>query len=397
MDCAPGKYIADVVWRSSTGLYVAASRGVTAPAIPRRLTNSADMSAPPALRTRVIFALVIGLITACYAFVTHRSTIGIDRAPDSLVFWRGARIVLAGGDPYRAADWQTMPVGEGDVAAWTDTIEPLYYPLPALLIWIPFSLGSFVAGSAAFCGIGAALFAFAVSRQGLHRIWLCGGVPVITAVHFGQWATWLTAAAMLPWLAFVLPAKPNIGLAVGLSRPTRAMVAGAIAIVVLSIVVLPRWPLEWFRIITGAFRNTVPHPAPILTFGGLGVVLLAALLRWRRAEARLLVLMACVPQLPFWADQLPLAMVAETRREVIWSLMAGHLCFIGWYLFAPKVVMYVPVMQPYALIGTYAPALVMILRRPNAGPAPVWSAELVNRLPRWLRGTDAVAAPAART
>ena len=344
------------------------------------------MTAPPTLRSRVVVALVIGVVAASYAFVTHRSSIGIDRAPDSLVFWRGARILLAGGDPYLAATWQSMPAGELDILAWRDRIEPLYYPLPALLLWIPFALGSFVTGSAAFCGIGAALFAFAVSRGGLQRVWLCGGVPFITAVHFGQWATWLTAAAVLPWLAIVLPAKPNIGLAVAASKPTRTMILGAAAILGVSLIVLPRWPLEWFATITGPFRNTVPHPIPLLTFGGAGAVLLTALLRWRRAEARLLVALACVPQLLFWADQLPLALVPESRREVIWSLLAGQVCFILWYLFAPKVVAYVPVMQPYALLGTYLPALVIILRRPNVGPVPAWSVGLIDRLPAWLRG-----------
>ncbi len=346
------------------------------------------MPEPTALRSRMMFALVLGVVAAVYAFRTHQSFLIEGQSPDSLFLWRGARILMAGGDPYNPVDWRTMPVGEVDLAAWKNVIEPLYYPLPALLVWIPFSFGPFLAGSAAFSGIGAAVFVFAVSRSGLHRIWFCGGVPFIMALRFGQWSTWLTAAALLPMLAFLLPAKPNLGLSLVLAKPTRAMVIGCVAILSLSLVVMPHWPAAWYATVTGPFRQTVPHPAPVTTFGGFGALILLALLRWRRPEARLIALMACVPQLPFWADQLPLALVARSSREVIWSLLGGHLCFIGWFLFAPKVAYYVPVMQPYALVGTYLPALIMVLRRPNEGPAPRWLESRREFLPAWLRGTD---------
>jgi hypothetical protein len=328
------------------------------------------MTEPPAVRTRVIFALVLGIVAAVYAYDTHRMFLSIGQSPDSLFLWRGARILMAGGDPYDFATWRAMPIGETDIGAWSNVIEPLYYPLPALLIWIPFSFGSFLVGSAVFVGLGAALFVFAMSRVGLHRIWLCGSVPFIMALRFGQWSTWLTAAAFLPLLSFMLPAKPNVGLPLFLARPTKPMIIGSLAILAVSLLVMPRWPLGWYGTVTGAFTQTVPHPAPVTTFGGLGAIVLVAILRWRRPEARLLVLLACVPQLPFWADQLPLYTIAETRREVIWSMLGGHLCFIGWFLFAPKVIYYVPVMQPYALIGMYVPALVMVMRRSNVGAVP---------------------------
>ena len=153
-----------------------------------------------------------------------------------------------------------------------------------------------------------------------------------------------------------------------------------------SLVVMPSWPLAWYEAITGPFRNTAPHPSPVTQFGGAGVLLLLALLRWRRPEARLLAMLACVPQLPFWADQLPLATVAESRREVIWSVLAGHIGFLAWFVFAKKVEMYVPVMAPYALAATYLPALFMVLRRPNVGPVPPWLERHLGVMPVWLRG-----------
>lgn len=350
------------------------------------LVSPVPPTRPPIWR-RAALAICVGLAAALLSWHTQRSMLAADSAPDSLFLWRGARILIAGGDPYAAATWAVAPVGEVDAAAWKLTIEPLYYPLPALLVWVPFAFGSFLAGSIAFCGVGAALFAFAVSRLGLYRVWLCGGVPFIVAIRFGQWSTWLVAASLLPLLGFLLLAKPNLGLPLFLARPSRAPLFGCLALLLASVAVAPEWPRGWWRNITGEFGASAPHRAPVALYFGLGtLVALLALLRWRRSEARLLALMACVPQLPFWADQLVLAPIAQTKREVIWTVLAGHLAFLSWYQFAPKVELYVPVMQPYALAATYLPALMIVLRRDNAGAVPRLFVPLVSSLPRWLRG-----------
>jgi hypothetical protein len=346
--------------------------------------------APPA-RQRIVLSLLIAIIAGFFVWQTHRSMMASSQTPDSLFLWRGARIMLAGGDPYDATTWRSMPAGDSDPGAWRAAIEPLYYPLPALLIWTPFALGSFLAGSVAFCALGAFVFAFAVTKGGLHRAWLCGGVPFIIALRFGQWSTWLTAAVVVPLLAFLLPAKPNLGLPLFLARPSRAMVLGGAGIIGVSLLVSPAWPLHWYATISGPFRATVPHPIPVTQFGGAGVLVLLALLRWRRPEARLIALLACVPQLPFWADQLPLATVAESRREVIWTVIAGHLGFLAWFFFARKVEMYVPVMQPYALAATYLPALFVVLRRPNLGAIPPWIERALSNAPAWVRGSGVAA------
>lgn len=341
----------------------------------------------PAMRVRVWCAIAIGIVAAVFTWVTQRDLQSSGLAPDSLVLWRGARILLAGRNPYDALVWSQFQGSVTDAAAWSTRLEPLYYPLPALLVWVPFALGSFLAGSVAFSAVGGALFAFAVSKAGLHRVWACGSLPFLVALRFGQWSPWLVAASMLPVLAFLLPAKPNLGLPLFLARPSRVMAMAAIGVLAASFGVMPAWPLAWWRAITLDLPNSgAPHPIPLLQFGGAGAIVLLALSRWRRSEARLLVLMACVPQLPFWADQLALTTVATTRREVIWSVLAGHLGFLAWFQFAPKVTLYVPVMQPYALLATYVPALFIVMRRPNAGPVRPWLERLTARLPSWMRG-----------
>ena len=340
-----------------------------------------------ALRLRIFLALVIGLVSGTYAWVSHRILLEADSVPDSVFLWRATRIVLAGGDPYPMGALNHRPVGETDLEGWKSAIEPLYYPMPALLLYLPFATRNFLLGSALFSGVGAALFAFAISRKGLHRLWLCGSMPFVMALHFGQWSTFITVAALLPVLGLLLTAKPNIGLPVVVAKPHRFVIIGCTAIMVVSLLLFPQWPLAWIRNVTGPFQSTAPHPVPLLQAGSLGFLLVLALWRWRRFEARLLFGMACVTQLPFWADQLPLAIVPETKREVIWTVIIGGLGICAYQLFAPKVAYYVPVMQPYALACTYLPALAIVLMRDNVGRMPDLIERVAAHLPAWLRGS----------
>jgi hypothetical protein len=130
------------------------------------------------------------------------------------------------------------------------------------------------------------------------------------------------------------------------------------------------------------------HPAPITLPGGIAALL--ALLRWRRFEARLFLTMACVPQLMYFADQLPLWLVPKTRRESIF-LSASSL--VAW---ASALIITIRTgrqpafdSSPYVLLGVYLPALVMVLRRPNEGPIPAWLERFVARSPSWIRGRAA--------
>lgn len=358
------------------------------------MSATALPTTPPAFRLRLVLALLVGMIAGVYVWHAHAALLVHDTVPDSLFLWRAARILLVGGDPFPVEALNLMPPGETDLLAWRTKLEPLYYPMPALLLWLPFATDEFLTGSALFCGVGAALFAFAISRRGLHRLWLCGSVPFIVVLHFGQWGTFVTAAALIPVLGFLTVAKPNIGLPVVLAHPTRAVLVGCVAFVALSLAFGTEWIFAWLRNVTGPFGRSAPHPLPLLQPDSLGFLLSLALLRWRRVEARLLFCMACVPQLPFWADQLVLATVPESRREVIWTVVGGGLAFAAYQVFAPKVELYVPVMQPYALIATYLPALVIIMRRPNVGGMPALVERSVRYLPARLRGSATERLPA---
>ena len=137
------------------------------------------------------------------------------------------------------------------------------------------------------------------------------------------------------------------------------MVLGSAAVLVLSVIVLPQWPLEWLR----AVRSLPGHPAPILAFHGLGLVLALAAIRWRTPEGRLLFVSACVPQLLLFADQLPLLLVARNKRELMAMTALSQIAFVVWFAFNGAGQPNVLTAIPYVLALVYLPALVIVLRR----------------------------------
>jgi hypothetical protein len=124
------------------------------------------------------------------------------------------------------------------------------------------------------------------------------------------------------------------------------------------------------------------HPPPLFTLAG--VVLIAALFRWRREDARLVLAMAAMPQLPMFADQLPLMLVARTRVEGMVLAILSHIGGLLW------IKTRTPGAHPSAnaaiwvLAFAYYPALVLVLRRPNEGSVREW----LGRLAIWPRGSS---------
>ncbi len=139
----------------------------------------------------------------------------------------------------------------------------------------------------------------------------------------------------------------------------------AFAVLVLSIAVWPGWVGEW-RL---ALRGGTHFDAPILRPGGF--LVLAALAKWRRAEARLLVALASVPQTLLLYAALPLFLVARSRME---TLLLAFLSYIPL-----AVQLHAVGRTPFAVqtqrtgdtiaLCLYLPCLIMVLRRPNAWAA----------------------------
>ena len=98
-----------------------------------------------------------------------------------------------------------------------------------------------------------------------------------------QWSPIIAASAFFPLLLPVTMAKPQIGLPVFLTRLSRRGLLACVAVALLSLAVMPNWPLLWLRQ-TGNYE----HFIPLLVLPG--PLLLLALLRYRERDAWLLLL-----------------------------------------------------------------------------------------------------------
>jgi hypothetical protein len=266
--------------------------------------------------------------------VIHHGTF----VPDFQFFWGSARILLSGQNPYAG-----FP---------TPVQDPLFYPLPTVLAavavaWLPLAIAAGVA-----VGISAAVLAAVVPSW---RWPLFASSAFVVAANQGQWSPLIVVGALVPAAGFLATLKPNLGLAGFAYRPTaRGIVLAGLALL-LSVAVLPTWPWDWLR----NLRTLEGHAPPLFTLSGSFLWL--ALLRWRTPEARLLLAMAAVPQLLFFADQLPLWLIPRTRSQT--TLLSG-LSLLGYglfYLTLGQGDRYVPAAEPFVLGFIYLPALALVL------------------------------------
>lgn len=312
----------------------------------------------PALRPRVLIAIAAGLWGAglALAFMSRRGFY-----PDFLAFWFAARAFVHGLDPYIVTPSEA-PYFVND---------KFFYPFPSVLAIVPFAGFPLAVAGALFFGVSSALLAFAVTRDDYARLPLFLGFPYVMAASLGQWAPLIMAAVLLPGLGFLAVCKPNIGVALAAARPTKAAIYGGAAVLVASLIFDPSWPGKWLA----NLRTMEGHPPPLFTLAGVGLLLAA--IRWRREDARLVLAMAAVPQLPMFADQLPLMLVARTRVEAMVLALLSHVGGLLW------IKTHTPGAHPsanaalFVLAFVYYPALVLVLRRPNDGSLRSWLGALL--------------------
>jgi hypothetical protein len=309
--------------------------------------------AAPPLRARVAVALALGALAA--ALVATRSAAHVS---DFDPVWAGARALRAGANPYAA-------VGPGRDFYWP---WGLYYPLPALLLALPFSFLTVVAARATFFGLSSALLAFAVTREGYHRLPLFASGAMMAAAGVVQWSPLVTAAALLPWLGAALVVKPNLGGTLWLAYPSRRAAVGVALLLLVSLAVRPSWVAEWLAVI-GSDRHMRP---PLLSWAG--PPLLLAVLRWRRPEARLLLLLACVPQTVALYDTLPLFLIPATWLECAALALLTHVAQLATLRLGPFASFddFSRVASQVNVALVFLPCLVIVLRRPNTGELPSW-------------------------
>jgi hypothetical protein len=267
-------------------------------------------------RDRVLVAFGVACAAAAIALYTLRVTVNPNNASDFTWYWRAGRAILEGQSPYRVIN----PDGPYPRSAG------FLYTLPAALIAAPFALLPLWPGMVAFCAFTAGTLAFVMTRDGYWRLPLLMSFPMLWCVKSGQWTPLAVAAALSPGLACLAVAKPTIAAVAFAHSPTRRFAASATAILLLALALAPGWPLEYLAEIR--VRAAVNYGVPFLVFPG--PLLLLAVARWRRPEARPLLALACVPQTMLFYDQLPLlvvTLVPERFRDGVGQLPTyrGHI------------------------------------------------------------------------
>lgn len=338
-----------------------------------------DAGLTPIRRVVIAAALAIG---AGFYFV-HLSHVQRDFFTDLDQLWGAGRALLEGHNPYAA-------VGPGREYTWR---WQLYYPLPAVLLALPFALLPLPLARLLFTTSGAAVFLYALGGQPGTR-WryiVVLSESFNSALSLAQGSFILATMYMVPAFGVLAVAKPNMGAAVVAAtlkgRTARCALIGAAILVMVSFAVFPTWVHDWLlAVATNKFR------IPAIMRPG-GFLLLGAASKWRRPEARLLLFLSIVPQTLGMYDALLLFLIPRRPSEYVALTVLSHVAFeISKYAKGAET------LDDYLLVfGTiitwfmFLPALLMVLRRPNVGVVPAWLERLAARTPGWIRGQPVAA------
>ncbi len=317
---------------------------------------------------RWVTPLMMALLTGAYA--AARAIHEPDWPTDFDQLWYAARALVHGGDPYAV-------VGPGRPFRW---IWPLVYPPPAVLLSAPFVLLPIAWARVVFSTLSAALLGWAAGPR-IRVVWpMVLSASYLIATSRTQWALLLLTAAWMPALGAVVAAKPTVGLAVlaALSRRRLVLAAAAAALITaLSAALRPSSFADWI----GAIRSIPPLKIPMLLPGGF--VLVLAALRWRRPEARLLLVLAATPHTPSLYDLLLLFFACFSLRETMVLAILTHALFWGFVIWGSGATfdLYMLHLGQASIFVVYLPVLLMILRRPNLSPTVAQGEALT--LPGW--------------
>jgi len=292
-----------------------------------------------------LIGLVAGLLGGWYQLAFERS------AGDITMPLCMGEALLRREDPY------VVCRGVHSDGVTPNTLNPIttaIITLPLLPLPRPMAAGIFL-------GLSAAILSYALTRHGESwRLLTFLAFPFWAAVQTVQWSPILLAVYFCPALLPITLAKPHLGAAMALSIPWRGWpVALAATLGGLSLALLPTWPLA----MVGSIGAPGDYRPPVL--GIPGVLLLLAALRYRVREARLLLLLACLPQRAFY-DQLLVFATARNRNELQVLILGSWLCYIAWF-FAP-----IPGV-PWHIWLIYLPALIIVLLRERM-PGANWIA-----------------------
>ena len=336
----------------------------------------AHMTTVP-FRRRLQISIALGLLAGLRAYLVAART-GKTRDFDQV--WFAARSLLAHVDPYtvigpgRAFDYEFF----------------LFYPLTAAVAAVPLAPLSAAAASMVFIFVAGGCFAWVLMEHGYEPLLGYMGAGMVFAAEVVQWSPLFAAAVLLPPLGFFFAAKPTIGAAMFAARPSWWPIVGGLVLGGIAFAVQPHW-LESWRAVLAVPRPTpgaaAPYNLPLLLPGGF--VVLAAITRWRRPEARIVLALACVPQTTLLYETVPLFLIPRTLKESALLVGLSYLvpAWVGYVTSASQLApIYIGTSGRAITILLYIPATIMVLRRPNEGELPAWLERAVSGWPAWLRG-----------
>lgn len=333
----------------------------------------------PTRNQRLLFALVMAIASSGW---WANSFFGNPYSPrlisDFDQVWLGATALLNGGDPY-------VLMGPGKVFHLD---YPVLYPATAFVAAIPFTLLPEAWATIGFIFVSTFLMAYGITADGWHRLPIFASVSFMTSAWLGQWSMLITAVLFLPWVAVVTSVKPQAALPIAASSASRltpvAAFIGTLVLMAISLLFLPKWPIEWWQAIWSS-----PHmTAPIARLGGFAIFLV--LLRWRRPEAWLVLILACLPQTSYPYNVLVLLALPNSWREAAVLSIVSTLGSLPELRANVHDLPRLRIMGDLMVASAYLPATLMILRRPNEGKGPWWMQFMAAvRHGRSLRGGNA--------
>jgi hypothetical protein len=316
-----------------------------------RTVAEIQSSARPSVLPRIIVATLVAIAATAIAWLkAHAPDSGF--VIDFGYYWTGGKEVLAGHDPYK-------------------TVVPFIYPLTAAVALTPLAWLPLIPAGVVFMGVSMGCCAYALTREGWERLPILMSFPALWAMSSGQWAPLVACAALSSGFGWAAACKPTLGIVMLARRMRWQGFAVAAAFGVLTLLIVPLWPLAWITAMR-QFSGEKLHHIPILIPGGL--LLLLAALRWRTPDGRLLLGMAVIPQSMFAYDQFALGLLARTRLQaIIWSLWSYAVMLAG-FLLAPSTLgdtkaANAAYFARVVVWGYYLPALIVVLRRSGVSEA----------------------------
>jgi len=328
-------------------------------------------------RARIDLALTVALAAGLYIrlspLVFPPYTSDFDQLVLAARAWR-----TAGGDPYTVVLETHRRLGLD---------FGLVYPFPAVVAALPFSfaslpwaraiVGALGAGCLTYLTLGRAWWLFPILLSGAFR----------SALSTVQIAPFAACAVLAPAFGWVLAYKPNVGLATLVTGTRRqwfaAFLGSAALLTIISLALWPSWVPVWWDALRTGIRFSALITAPF------GWLLLLALLRWRRPEARWLLVTALIPGTPGAYDALPLLLLLPQsfRQALVFALLSHAGDLAGYVIPHGEGMVGLNAGRSVVLLGTlYLPALIVILARPNVGPSPAWAEWWAKKFPPWVRG-----------